>query len=88
MIPTTPEPQTQASENPGRLSTEELNNHARLLGIDAGLIQVQDINMPDCITIIIGMPDGRSLRRVVPRESWDDPAYRESLIRDMGLILA
>jgi hypothetical protein len=24
----------------------------------------------------------------VPRESWDDPAYRESLIRDMGLILA
>jgi hypothetical protein len=44
--------------------------------------------MPDCITIIIGMPDGRSLRRVVPRESWDDPAYRESLIRDMGLILA
>lgn len=80
--------QSRADQDPGRISNEELNNHAAQLGIDASLINVQDIVTPDCVTITIAKPDGRSLRRVVPRECWEDPEYRSSLIRDMGLILA
>ena len=71
-----------------RISRDELSSHAANLGIDTSLIKVDDIVTPDCVTVTIGRPDGRSLRRVVPRECWEEPEYRASLIRDMGLILA
>ena len=71
-----------------RMSDDELRTHARFLGIETELLDVQEINAPDCVTVKIGKPDGRTLRRVVPRECWNDARYRNSLIRDMGLLLA
>lgn len=86
---TTPKTLTPAATGPqSRLSQEELAMHAQRLGIAAELIQVRDLNAPDCVTVVIGKPDGRSLRKVVPRTSWNEPAYRRSLLQDMGLMLA
>ena len=84
---TPPKPQPKAARQ-NRISSDELSNHAAHLGIDTSLIKVDDIVTPECVTVTIGRPDGRSLRRVVPRECWEEPSYRTSLIRDMGLILA
>lgn len=80
--PTSP---TNQSEPMGE---EEHTRLAAQIGVDVGLIKVQDHAFPDSVTVTIGRPDGRSLRRVVPRDCWEEPAYRSSLIRDMGLILA
>jgi hypothetical protein len=71
-----------------RITEEELRVHARHLGIDPEFIKVQDLNAPDCVTVTIGKPDGRTIRRVVPRDRWDVPEYRHSLIRNLGVILA
>ncbi len=82
-----PEAVTDAA-SPDRVSADELNNHARQLGIETDAIKIRDIDQPDFVTVTIGKPGGRSIRRVVPRECWEEPAYRSSLIRDMGLLLA
>ena len=47
-----------------RISRDELSNHAANLGIDTSLIKVDDIVTPDCVTVTIGRPDGRSLRHL------------------------
>lgn len=69
------------------LHPEERVVHARNLGIAPELIQVRTADEAR-VTITIGKADGRSMRRAVPKASWEDPKYRCSLIRDMGVMLA
>ena len=51
-------------------------------------ISIDDSSTPDLVTVKIERPDGRSLRRSVPRECWADLNYREALIADMKGMLA
>ena len=51
-------------------------------------ISIDDSSTPDLVTVKIERPDGRSLRRSVPRECWTDLNYREALIADMKVMLA
>jgi len=71
-----------------RMGPEELKQHARTIGVPPELIKVQDNLTPDCVTVAIRKPDGRTMRRIVPRESWSEPAYRSFLIRDMAALMA
>jgi len=77
-----------AARDKSAFSAEELAIHAEKIGTSVDLINVQDISMPDFVTITIGKPDGRKLRRVIPRECWEEEAYRASVLREMASILA
>jgi hypothetical protein len=78
--PSTAAPQFDASRD------ADVRRHPSQFGRSAGLSK--EAEAADCITITIGRPDGRCLSRVVPRVSWEEPASRTSLLRDMGLLLA
>ena len=68
------------------LEADELVAHASSIGTSPDLIKIQA--SPESVSVAITKPDGRTVRRVVPRECWDDHSYRSSLMRDMGSLLA
>lgn len=52
------------------------------------LITVDEITTPDLVRITVAKPDGRSVRKNVPKECWAQSSYRKSLIANLCTMLA
>ena len=51
-------------------------------------VTVAEGENPGLVVVTYTTPDGRSLHRNVPAESWKDETYRGGLIRNLALLVA
>ena len=51
-------------------------------------VTVQQDEASEVVVVKYTTPDGRSLHRKVPAESWQDESYRGGLIRSLALLVA
>lgn len=49
---------------------------------------VDELSTPDLVRITVAKPDGRSVRKNVPKECWAQSSYRKSLVSNLLTMLA